>query len=170
MITWERLRKKGLQFPLNYVICRIWKEKKNFKSAGDFKQALKNIKLEEERRIFYVACSRAKKILVLSYSEYEDNIAAGSENIKAKEIAPFFDDIVDKDNRLRIINQEGLDFIRLNYEKELYSGYEGYKDVFGFLKPVKKRKKDILNIMKKNFVLKGKTGRYFHILYISICR
>ena len=130
---------------------RIWKEKKNFKSTGDFKQALKNIKLEEERRIFYVACSRAKKILVLSYSEYEDNIAAGSEKIKAKEIAPFFNDIIDKDNRLRIINQEGLDFINLNYKKEPYNGYENYKDVFDFLKPVKKRKKDILIFNEKEW-------------------
>ncbi len=120
---------------------RIWKEKRNFKNAGDFKEALRNIKLEEERRIFYVACSRAKKILILSYSEYEDNITAGKEDIKAKEIIPFFSDIISKGNRLRIINREGLDFIKSNYKEELHNSNESYGDVFGFMKPVKRRRK-----------------------------
>lgn len=122
---------------------RVWKEKKDFKSAGDFKQALKNIKFEEERRIFYVACSRAKKFLILSYSKYEDNIVAGRGDVKPKEIIPFFNDIIGKDNKLRIINQEGLDFVKSNYKRELSSGNESYKNVFGFIRPLKKRKRRI---------------------------
>jgi DNA helicase II / ATP-dependent DNA helicase PcrA len=116
---------------------RIWQEKKNFKSAGDFKQALDDIKFEEERRIFYVACSRAKKILVLSYSEYGDSETYNKDNAKPKEIVPFFGDIINKgeSNSLKIINKEGLDFVRENYNGELFRSYDNYEEVFHFIKP-----------------------------------
>lgn len=122
----------------------IWKEKKNFKSAESFRQALKNIKLEEERRIFYVACSRAKKILILSHSEYEDDETAGNENIKVKEMVPFFDDIISKSSRLKVLNEEGLDFIKTNYHKEIPNGCRSYEDIFNFVRSEKKDKRSIL--------------------------
>ncbi|MDD3818620.1 MAG: ATP-dependent DNA helicase [Actinomycetota bacterium] len=112
----------------------LWKEIKNYKSEVEFKKALDNIKFEEERRIFYVACSRAKRMLVLSYSEFEDDEACSNESARPKEIVPFFDDIVNKDNdgRLRIVNREGLEFIRNNYDKKLYNNYYDYMEVFNF--------------------------------------
>ena len=72
----------------------IWKDKKNYASKKKFYQALKDIKLEEERRIFYVACSRAKKILVMSHSDYENEEDGDRDNSRKKEIVPFFADVV----------------------------------------------------------------------------
>lgn len=121
---------------------RIWQEKKNYKSASDFKKAMDYIKFEEERRIFYVACSRAKKILVLSYSKYEDSETYNKDNARPKEILPFFGDIVNngKSNSLRIINKEGLDFVRENYNKEIFRSYDNYKEVFHFIRSRREKK------------------------------
>ncbi len=122
---------------------KIWKEKKNFKNASVFRQALREIKLEEERRIFYVACSRAKKVLVLSYSEYGICKNAGNDSGKVKEILPFFNDVVKKGSNLKIINQEGLKFIKLNYGKDLYNNVNSYDDAFSFIKSERRNYKTI---------------------------
>jgi DNA helicase-2/ATP-dependent DNA helicase PcrA len=137
----------------------LWKEMKNYKSEAEFKKALDNIKLEEERRIFYVACSRAKRMLVLSYSEFEDDEACSNENASPKEIAPFFDDIVNNDNdgKLRIVNREGLEFVRDNYDKKLYNNYYDYMEVFNFAgltaKDDKKKKSKKSKENKRNNLL-----------------
>jgi len=120
----------------------IYKRKKDFNSARSFSESLKDIKIEEERRIFYVGCSRAKKILILSSSEYEDNLASASESVKPKEIMPFFEDIVNS-NSLRVINKEGLDFIRTNYDEKSYKDHENFKDVLSFINSDKKDSKNI---------------------------
>jgi ATP-dependent exoDNAse (exonuclease V) beta subunit len=142
----------------------LWKEMKNYKSAAEFKKALNNIKLEEERRIFYVACSRARKMLVLSYSGYEDSEAYNNEGVRPKEIVPFFDDIVSKDDecKLKIVNREGLDFISSNYDKKPYSNYYDYREVFnsagltaedrkGKNKKIKGDKREILQFTEKEW-------------------
>jgi len=67
----------------------IWSKKKDFKSAGEFKKALKELKIEEERRIFYVACSRARRILLLSYSRFKNKIDMIDEKKSPKELVPF---------------------------------------------------------------------------------
>jgi len=47
---------------------RIWKEKGHYESVKVFNEDIKSIILEEERRIFYVAASRAEEALFLSIS------------------------------------------------------------------------------------------------------
>lgn len=111
----------------------IYKEKKNFTGAAGFNRALKDIRTEEERRIFYVGCSRAKRILVLSYSEYGE---------KTEEIVPFFDDIANNGN-LKITDKEGLDFLRKLYPEKSFKGPEDYKNIFNFSGPDKKAVKGI---------------------------
>lgn len=92
----------------------IWNGKKNYRSARSFKNDLKELKIEEERRIFYVACSRAKKILVLSYSQFEDTAAADdaeNNNKRAKEIVPFFGDLLKKESHLRPLDSRAKEFL-----------------------------------------------------------
>ena len=50
---------------------KIYSQKHSFKSKEKFEAEIKKLNMEEERRIFYVACSRAKKLLFLSFSEQE---------------------------------------------------------------------------------------------------
>ena len=93
----------------------IWKEKKNYRSAASFKEDLKKLKMEEERRIFYVACSRAKKILFLSYSEFDEldyKEDPAESNKKAKEIVPFFMDLLKKGSYLMPIRDSGKEFLQ----------------------------------------------------------
>ena len=92
----------------------IWREKKNYKSARSFNEDLKKLKTEEERRIFYVACSRAKKVLFLSYSQFDEinnreSLAGGDK--KVKEIVPFFMDFLKKTSHLRPVNGIGKEFL-----------------------------------------------------------
>ena len=50
----------------------IYRQKENYKNKNLFQEKIKGMKIEEERRIFYVACSRAKKFLFLSYRNFEN--------------------------------------------------------------------------------------------------
>ncbi|GAF72530.1 unnamed protein product, partial [marine sediment metagenome] len=64
--------------------------------------------------IFYVACSRAKKILVLSHSQFEDTAAADdaeNNNKKAKEIVPFFEDLLKEESHLRPFDSRAKEFL-----------------------------------------------------------
>jgi len=124
----------------------IWKEKKNYRSAASFKKDLKKLKMEEERRIFYVACSRAKKILFLSYSQFdeiyhkEDHI---NDNKKVKEIVPFFMDFLKKESHLMPVSDTGKEFLQdLCPEKNTYRHFDmkKMKKMFG-----EKRKKRSVN-------------------------
>ncbi|MGM0367117.1 MAG: ATP-dependent DNA helicase [Actinomycetota bacterium] len=89
---------------------KIWKERKNYTSRKKFKNALKQLKTEEERRIFYVACSRAKKLLVLSHSDFEDESDRSSGKSK-KLIVPFFSDIAGNQN-IKLIKEKDAGFVR----------------------------------------------------------
>ncbi|MEA2016309.1 MAG: ATP-dependent DNA helicase [Actinomycetota bacterium] len=120
----------------------IWKRKKNYTSEKSFKKDLKDIKIEEERRIFYVGCSRAKKILVLSHSEYEDK-ASCNRGYKPRVIVPFFDDIINRKSKLKIINKEAADFIKTKYGRNAGNIYHDYGSTFNSVNPDKKEKKKI---------------------------
>jgi len=87
----------------------IWKRKKEFKSKKEFKNRLKDLKTEEERRIFYVACSRAKKLLVLSHSDYQDHYDLAEEK-SLKEMVPFFEDAL-ASKKLKILDEGSLKYI-----------------------------------------------------------
>ena len=115
----------------------IWKEKKNYRSAASFRDDLKKLKMEEERRIFYVACSRAKKILFLSYSQFdeidhEEDLAG--DNKKVKEIVPFFMDFLKKGGHLMPVRDSGKEFLQeLCPEKNAYRCFDmrEMKKMFG---------------------------------------
>jgi DNA helicase II / ATP-dependent DNA helicase PcrA len=115
----------------------IWREKKNYRSAASFNEDLKKLKMEEERRIFYVACSRAKKILFLSYSQFEkldQKEDPACDNKKTKEITPFFMDFLKKGSHLMATNESGKDFLqKLSPEKNTYKYFdmEEIKNMFG---------------------------------------
>jgi DNA helicase II / ATP-dependent DNA helicase PcrA len=72
----------------------IWAKKKDFKSAREFNKALRELRIEEERRIFYVACSRARRILLFSYSRFKNKIDMIDEKKSPKELVPFFKDLL----------------------------------------------------------------------------
>ncbi|MDD3520179.1 MAG: ATP-dependent DNA helicase [Actinomycetota bacterium] len=66
---------------------KIWSEKALYSNAEKFKNRLKDRAREEERRIFYVAASRAEKILIMSHPLFEDY--QEKENEKPKELLEF---------------------------------------------------------------------------------
>ena len=89
----------------------IWEKKKDHSSAGAFKEELKVLKTEEERRIFYVACSRAKTILLLSHSRYEKSEDIEDEKKKPKEILPFFHDLVRGNDHIVPLGTDEREFL-----------------------------------------------------------
>jgi len=120
----------------------IWKKKKDFSSEESFNRELKDIRVEEERRIFYVGCSRAKKMLILSHSSCEDKTVLDS-GARPKEIVSFFGDIIEKENGLKIIGDESERFIKEKYGKIPENIYQSFEDGFDFLKYGKKEENKI---------------------------
>ncbi|MBN2073332.1 MAG: ATP-dependent helicase [Actinobacteria bacterium] len=110
----------------------IWRQKKDFTSERAFRDSTRKIREEEERRVFYVACSRAKEALILSHSEYEDNKVDSFPDKEPGEIVPFFYDIAgDSSAGLKILNNEALDYLKDSYGSDY--PVTDYKKVFGFL-------------------------------------
>ena len=99
----------------------IYREKPFFTNKQKFDNEIKLLNFEEERRIFYVACSRAKRMLYLSYSSYEDEKHADGENNKPKEPLSFMCDILKSAPDVRVLNKSGLEFINSNICQE-YKG------------------------------------------------
>ena len=90
----------------------VWSRKGDFKSASAFRDALKAQKTEEERRIFYVACSRARDILLLSHSVYENNEDRENEGKRPKEIVPFFVDLVKGSRGIKAMGRDSALFLK----------------------------------------------------------
>ncbi len=104
-------RKKSLKFSIPASLRkdnRIWAEKKGYSSRKAFNDDLSRLKIEEERRIFYVACSRAKKLLILSYSEYQNQHDRANGRAR-KEAVPFILDALASVN-LKAMDNESLKF------------------------------------------------------------
>ncbi len=99
----------------------IYREKPIFTNKQKFDNKIKFASLEEERRIFYVACSRAKRMLYLSYSSYEDVKHAAGDKNKPKEPLSFMCDILKNTPDVRVLNKGGLEFINSNICQE-YKG------------------------------------------------
>lgn len=66
---------------------RIWSEKASYSSQTKFRDKLKDKAREEERRIFYVAASRAEKLLVMSHPLFESY--QGNPDQKSDELLEF---------------------------------------------------------------------------------
>ena len=102
---------------------KLYNQKHSFKSREKFEAEIKKLNMEEERRIFYVACSRAKKLLFLSFSEQESNLKNRQESElnnsqpdkKSKIALPFLTDILIKSgsgDKVRILNEKAGEFIK----------------------------------------------------------
>ncbi len=66
---------------------RVWSEKASYSSQAKFREKLKDKAREEERRIFYVAASRAEKLLVMSHPLFESY--QGNPDQKSDELLEF---------------------------------------------------------------------------------
>jgi len=140
----------------------IWSKKKDFKSAGEFKKALKELKIEEERRIFYVACSRARRILLLSHSCFKNKSDMKDEGKNPKEVVPFFKDLLienihmvkplGKDAKRYIHDIDGNMPINKDKNKGTLSGNENTEKT---LNPVNLKKYDWKYFEEKLSVLSG---------------
>jgi len=118
---------------------KIFSQKHSFKSKEKFEAEIKKLRIEEERRIFYVACSRAKKLLFLSFSEQERELKNQQErelknrqekelknrqesepknsqpDPKSKIALSFLTDILIKSGyggKVRLLNEKACDFIK----------------------------------------------------------
>jgi DNA helicase II / ATP-dependent DNA helicase PcrA len=111
---------------------KIWKEKSIYKNAKKFEDDFKSIMLEEERRIFYVAGSRAKEILFLSFPQYENQPDVLKEESKGKNILPFISNIFEEKSNLIFFGSETLAYLKEVYgmKQLIYVNNEGslFKD------------------------------------------
>jgi len=116
----------------------LWQEKKDFSSAGKFAAALRQERQEEERRIFYVACSRAKSILLFSHSRYGSKEDLEDEGKKPREIVPFFPELAGGSSCIIPLGEEAAAFLggigagcleHNDKGKEKYFGSKGKKTV-----------------------------------------
>jgi DNA helicase II / ATP-dependent DNA helicase PcrA len=113
----------------------LWQEKKYFSSAGKFDDALRQERQEEERRIFYVACSRAKSILLFSHSRYGSQEDLEDEGKKPRDMVPFFLELAGGSSRIIPLGEEAAGFLSQmgagcrehDNGKEKYFGSEGKK-------------------------------------------
>ena len=91
---------------------RIWREKSLYKSAKKFEDDFKSIMLEEERRIFYVAGSRAKEILFLSFPQFENQPDVFKEEAKEKNILSFISDIFEEKSNVIFFGGETFAYLK----------------------------------------------------------
>ena len=78
-MLWDKDYKPKLSSKIEFELpaflrtdSRIWSEKASYSSVASFREELKNKIREEERRIFYVAASRAEKLLIMSHPFFEE--------------------------------------------------------------------------------------------------
>ncbi len=94
----------------------IYKKKNSYKSKKSFEDAIKKLSIEEERRIFYVACSRAEKYLFFSYSKYENRMDAKIPEKKAKEFLPFAVEIF-TETQITVPDKKSFDFLKDTFKE-----------------------------------------------------
>jgi ATP-dependent helicase/DNAse subunit B len=99
----------------------IYCKKQDFTSKQKFDDEIKKINTEEERRVFYVGCSRARKLLFLSYSEY-DNSREAAEGTRPSEILSFAQDLREAEG-LEIADFSDLEKIERFFAVGSDSGY-----------------------------------------------
>ncbi|MDD5658803.1 MAG: ATP-dependent helicase, partial [Actinomycetota bacterium] len=90
---------------------KIWSKKSYYGSVKKFEDDLKALMLEEEKRIFYVACSRAKELLILSYPENENYSDSTTGNANNKNMLSFIRNIFTDNDTAVFIGSETLDYI-----------------------------------------------------------
>ncbi len=96
----------------------LWENKNNYTSKDGFFTKISEKNIEEERRIFYVACSRARKLLILSFADH------AVEDDPKKEGLPFLKDAFNNFDRIEIIGSKSYEFVRNNFNSDI----AGFKD------------------------------------------
>jgi DNA helicase II / ATP-dependent DNA helicase PcrA len=105
----------------------VYKDIKSFTSQKSFNLELKKLNTEEERRIFYVGCSRAGIYLFLSASCSQQK---GLENENIKDTAlPFLKEIVSKGNVI-CLNASGVSYLKNHFNIDSYTFYSSLKKYF----------------------------------------
>ena len=102
---------------------KIWREKNLYKSAKKFEDDYKSIMIEEERRIFYVAGSRAKEILFLSYPQFENQADVFKGEVKEKTVLSYISDIFEKKSNVIFLESETNDYLKevFNIKPSIYA-------------------------------------------------
>lgn len=124
----------------------IYAQKENYTNKNLFQEEIKGMKIEEERRIFYVACSRAKKFLFLSYSNFENLQHLRLENYKEKEILPFLKDILKLESGYKVINKEAAELLKTKINDRYESGSIDMQNLIKAKNHPKKRVNNFLDI------------------------
>ena len=137
---------------------KIWRAKKDFTSNKNFKDGLKSLKMEEERRIFYVACSRAKKLLVLSHSQCKNSY--DSDEDPKKKLVPFFKDALA--SNLKIEDKGSLEYLK-SIDLDVCSKEASSKDFYGFLKERKIKAIPDIDWDKANKRLLAEASKISHL-------
>jgi len=134
----------------------IYSQKANFTSKKKYDDEIKRLAIEEERRVFYVGCSRAKKYLLISYSSYENE--RDLKNIKKKPLdaLPFLVDVL-KNDIVRSIGKKSADFIKKNTGKKFTGKVVKLEEILSPGLKEKKEKKNNIDELKKYEVFNSAT-------------
>ncbi|MHB1334361.1 MAG: UvrD-helicase domain-containing protein [Candidatus Humimicrobiaceae bacterium] len=101
---------------------KIWKEKSLYKSVKIFEEDIKLTMQEEERRIFYVAGSRAKETLFLSFPQFGHVSDVFKEEGKEKNILSFINDIFKENSNVIFFGDETGAYLKeaFNIKPQIY--------------------------------------------------
>ncbi|MHB1347904.1 MAG: 3'-5' exonuclease, partial [Candidatus Humimicrobiaceae bacterium] len=94
---------------------KIWNEKSLYENVKSFEEALKSIIMEEERRIFYVAGSRAKETLILSFPHFENDTGVYKEERKEKNILSFVNEIFNENTDVMFFGENTASYLRESF-------------------------------------------------------
>ncbi len=96
---------KGLEFSIVFIVGL---EENLFPSKSSFENRLK---IEEERRLFYVALTRAKKKAVLTYAKYRFIWGKKKKNIPSRFIHELNQNFIDIENHKHISEKEKINYL-----------------------------------------------------------
>ncbi len=164
---------------------RIWSEKASYSSMTKFKDRLKDRIREEERRIFYVAVTRAEKLLVLSQPLFEDY--QGNNDEKPAELLKFIEEGInntcgsdDKNQNTAIIKiRDNVEILNKDSFIESRNTLNEFEEIIGNLQPEGKKSKKIntqnkdaknKRILLPDFGNKKNIARLENELFEDICR
>ncbi|MBM3700271.1 MAG: ATP-dependent helicase [Actinobacteria bacterium] len=105
----------------------VYRDIKSFTSLKSFNMELKKINTEEERRIFYVGCSRAEVFLFLSSSGSHE-LDQGDKNTKGSALA-FLEEIVSGGNVI-CLNDLGVSYLKNHFNIDTGAFYTSLKNYF----------------------------------------
>ena len=142
---------------------KIYKDKYLYTSVKKYQDELKNILLEEERRIFYVGCSRAREILILSYPQYENQSDILNNNLNQKNLLPFIKDILLKEKNIILFEGKTKDYLQENFNikegfyinnldklKVIFDETYNYNNLRNNNKSYKSKKNNVANLLNES--------------------